>query len=201
MTGQAYWSHAMPQLPLLLAFAVLSVAPLSDAERTRVLAGEVLVATAAEGTQGGGPPVVRAAIRIDAAPDRVFAIMTSCAEALQFVRRLESCRVIEAAPDGSHELIEQVVNLRWYLPRIRFVFRADYRPPHDVRISNVSGGLREHTARWTLEPLDGGTATLVEYRVRVVPRYPVPEWLIVAALKRDLPDTLRELASRCRTQR
>ncbi|MGE0438232.1 MAG: SRPBCC family protein [Steroidobacteraceae bacterium] len=187
----------MPHLLLVIAATLLSAVALSDAERTRVLAGEVLVATAADGADGAGPPAVRAAIRIDAAPERVFAVMTSCAEALRFVRRLESCRVVGAAQDGSYELIEQVVNLRWYLPRIRFVFRADYERPHEVRIRNVSGGLREHTARWTLEPLDGGAATLVGYRVRVVPRYPVPEWLVLAALKRDLPDTLRELAARC----
>lgn len=187
----------MLQPGLLLIAALLLAAPLTDAERARVLGGEVLVATDAAGSGGGGPQGARAAIRIAAPPGRVFAVMTSCEEALRFVPRLESCRVLETAADGSYELVEQVVNLRWYLPRIRFVFRADYSPPREVRISNVSGGLREHEGRWTLDPLEGGAATLVEYRVRVVPRYPVPQWLILATLKRDLPETLRALAARC----
>lgn len=185
-------------LPLpWLAAALAVVAPLNDAELARVLDGEVVVATEAADATDGEARGARAAIRIAAPPARVFSVMTSCREALRFVPRLESCRVLESAPDGSHELIEQVVNLRWYLPRIRFVFRADYRPPREVRISNVSGGLREHEGHWTLVPLDGGAATLVVYRVRVVPRYPVPQWLILATLRRDLPDTLRALAARC----
>lgn len=179
---------------LLLISALLLAAPLTDPERTRVLGGEVLVGTDAADP---GPQGARAAIRIAATPERVFAIMTSCKEALRFVPRLESCRVIESAADGSYQLVEHVVNPRWYLPRIRFVFRADYTPPREVRISNVSGGLREHEGRWTLESLDGGAATLVVYRVRVVPRYPVPEWLMRATLKRDLPEMLRALAARC----
>ncbi len=185
-------------LPSLWLFAALTLAvPLTDTERARVLGGEVLVDTDVAGSVNGGSQGVRAAIRIGASPERVFAVMTSCEEALRFVRRLESCRVVETAADSRHQLIEHVVNLRWYLPRIRFVFRADYDPPREVRISNVSGGLREHEGRWTLEPLDGGAATLVVYRVRVVPRYPVPQWLILATLKRDLPETLRVLAARC----
>lgn len=182
---------------LLLISASLLAAPLTGPERARVLAGEVLVATDAGSPGAAGSQGARAAIRIAAAPQRVFAIMTSCEEALRFVPRLESCRVVETAADGSYQLIEHVVNPRWYLPRIRFVFRADYTPPREVRISNVSGGLREHEGRWTLESLDHGAATLVAYRVRVVPRYPVPEWLILATLKRDLPDMLRALAARC----
>lgn len=174
----------------LLAALVLGV-PLSGPERARVLAGEVLVTTT-DDHHGA-----RAAIRIAAPPERVFSIMTSCVEALRYVPRLESCRVVEAAADGSHARVEHVVKPRWYLPRIRFEFRADYRPPREVRISNAGGGLREHQARWTLEPLDDGRATLVDYQVRIVPRYPVPEWLVLATLKRDLPDMLRALAARC----
>ncbi len=183
-------------LPWLLA-AFLPVVSLGNAERARVLGGEVLVAVEAPDPQAEGSQGVRAAIRIGAPPERVFAIMTSCEEALRFVSRLEACRVVESAADGRRELIEQVVNLRWYLPRIRFVFRADYRPPREVHISNVSGGLRVHEGRWTLEALDGGAATLVTYEVRVVPRYPVPQWLVLATLKSDLPQTLRALAARC----
>lgn len=185
--------------PLSLWFfaALALAAPLTDAERARVLGGEVLVDTNVAGPANGGSQGARAAIRIAASPERVFAVMTSCEEALRFVSRLVSCRVVETAADGSYQLIEHVVNLRWYLPRIRFVFRADYSPPREVRISHVSGGLREHEGRWTLEPLDGNTATLVVYQVRVVPRYPVPQWLILATLKSDLPETLRALAMRC----
>lgn len=181
----------MTTIPLWLVAALALGVPLTAPERAQVLAGDVLVTTT--GDQHGA----RAAIRIAAPPARVFSVMTSCAQALRYVPRLESCRVIEAAADGSHARVEHVVKPRWYLPRIRFVFRADYRPPHEVRITNVSGGLREHEARWTLEPLDGGRATLVDYQVRIVPRYPVPEWLVLATLKRDLPAMMRGLAARC----
>ena len=186
----------MPLLPWLAAALTLA-APLTEADLARALAGEVVGATDAADAPDGEARGAVAAIRIAAPPARVFKVMTSCREALRFVPRLESCRVIASAPDGSHELVEQVVNLRWYLPRIRFVFRADYSPPHEVRISNVSGGLREHEGRWTLLPLDGGATTLAIYRVRVVPRYPVPQWLILATLRHDLPQTLRALAARC----
>lgn len=186
-------------LPWLIPALFLGLG-LTGGERLRVLGGEVLVAIDSADPAQDGPPGVRGAIRIEASPAQVFSVMTSCAEALQYVPRLESCRVVKTAADGSYALIEHEVNPRWYLPRIRFVFRADYAPPREIRMSNVSGGLREYSGRWTLEPLDAGTATLVEYHVRVVPRYAVPQWLVLATLKRDLPELLQRLAARCRRQ-
>lgn len=177
-------------LPWLIAAAALTL-PLTGAERAQVLAGGVLVSADKDSR------TIRAAIRVDAPPEHVFAILTSCDEALRYVPRLESCRIVETAADGSYQLVEHVVKPRWYLPRIRFVFRADYTAPRAVHVSNVSGDLREHEAHWTLESLDGGRATLVEYQVWIVPRYPVPEWLVIGTLKRDLPAMLRALAARC----
>ena len=107
------------------------------------------------------------------------------------------CDVLETAADRSWQVIAHVVNYSWYLPRASYSFRADYVPDRSVRFRHVDGDFRENEGVWELSPEGDGAATLLTYRVRLVPRFFVPQWLVRRSLQKDLPATLGALRTRC----
>ncbi|MEO7773866.1 MAG: SRPBCC family protein [Steroidobacteraceae bacterium] len=169
--------------------------PLSPVQRVSLSRGEILVDADVNFERNRGD--VRAAVRIAAPASTIFAVMTDCAAALKFVPHLQRCVVLETGPDRSWELVEHVVDLSWYIPRTRYVFRADYDPGHSVSFHQVRGDLRANEGLWEFVPEDAGTATIVTYRVHIVPRYYVPRWLVRSSLKRELPALLESLRRYC----
>lgn len=166
---------------------------LTPDERERLASGRIVTLADVDAFE------VQAAVLIAAPPERIFRTMTSCEQALEFVPHLEACRILERAADGSWAIVAHGVDFSWYLPRTDYVFRAEYEPPRRIRFAHVSGDLREHRGEWELEPVGGpaAAATIVKYRVRVVPRFYVPRWLMRASLRRDLPRMLVALRERC----
>jgi uncharacterized membrane protein len=168
---------------------------LTDGQRAELARGEILVLADVSASQGD----VLAAVQIAAPAERIFRTMTDCGEALQFVPHLERCRVLESADDDSWQLVEHAVDLSWYLPRIDYVFRAQYEPFRRIRFTHVRGDLLENEGMWELQTLGESDrrATILTYRVRIVPRQYVPRWVVRSSLRRDLPLMLRALRDRC----
>lgn len=166
---------------------------LTATQRAALARGDVLVEAVMDAAETGGN--LRAAVQIAAPAARVYAVMMDCEAALRFVPHLQSCKVLERSADGRSAVIEHVSDLGWYAPRTRYAFRAEYDPPRSVDFRHVSGDFSENEGRWELVPLDQGRATIVTYRVRVVPKIAVPRWLVRATLRRELPDLLRSLRS------
>ncbi len=193
----------------LLVALLLCVGPFAPAatewvptpgELEKLAKGELVIAD--EVDPNGKRGSVRAAVIIHATRERVFAAMTDCAQALLFVPHLELCRVLQTDAVSGAQLIEHSVNLRWFLPRTRYVFRAEYRTSERVSFHAVSGDLRVNDGVWLLTdstPKEVGHApnTLVSYRVSLEPRVYVPAWLVRASLKNDLPALLRALRAHC----
>ena len=48
-----------------------------------------------------------ATIRVHARRETVWALLTSCATALELVQGLKECQVLDTAPDGSWQLVKQ----------------------------------------------------------------------------------------------
>ena len=165
----------------------------TEAELARLGDGAVLVEAELASDRPTGN--VRAAVQIRASAERVFRTLTSCTEALRFVPHLRRCAVLETAPDGSWQVVEQEIDYGWFMPRAYYVFRADYEGFKRIRFNNVRGDFRENRGEWTFNPTADGTGTVVTYRVHVVPRFMVPRWLMRSTLKRDLPDLMKGLRS------
>jgi uncharacterized protein YndB with AHSA1/START domain len=166
---------------------------LSDADLVRLDQRQVLLPASSEPNAGS----VRAAIEIDASAERIFRIMTDCAQALQFVPHLSGCSVLESAADGSWQTIQHEMNYGRFLPRTSYVFRADYRPFERVRFSGMRGDLQQNEGLWELLPRRDGAATVLVYRAQIIPRFYVPRRIALAGLKRDLPDLLQGLRTLC----
>ncbi len=164
---------------------------LSESQLEALRSGEILVDADVDRDRNRGD--VRAAVAIEAVRDVVYGAMTSCPTALTFVPHLRRCVVLETAPDRSWQVIEHVVDLGWYLPGTRYVIRAEYDPGRSVRFQHLRGDLSDNSGLWELRPAPGWDATIVTYRVRVVPRFYVPQWLIRRSLKQELPALLEAL--------
>jgi len=158
----------------------------------RLTAGEVVVATSAiDPAQPRGR--VRAAVRIPAAPDEIWRIVTDCQEALSFVPGLRRCRRLDGAADGSWQDVEHEMRYSWLLPTVRYVFRADYDRPHRIDFHRISGNLKQEEGTWLFTPTADGAATVVEYEVYVDPGFWIPQALVARSLRRDIPAVLTGL--------
>jgi Polyketide cyclase / dehydrase and lipid transport len=135
-----------------------------------------------------------ATVRIHARPERIWPVLTSCAEALKLVPGLILCEVIDTAPDGSSQLIRQIIDYSWVLPKQTYEIRATYDYPTRVAIERVSGDLRTLRCSWYLEA--DGDYTVAHYSLDLTPGIWVPHWMVRLALRHDLPKMLREMRSR-----
>ena len=171
---------------------------LTEAELARLGDGGVLVSAEMANDRTAGD--ARAAVQIRAPAERIFRTLTDCAQAMRFVPHLQRCAVLETAADGSSQVVEQHIHYGWFMPDAYYVFRADYERFTRIRFSNVRGDFREHSGLWEFRPVENGTATIVTYRVHMVPRFFVPRWMMRSMLKRDLPELMKGLRTHAEAQ-
>jgi uncharacterized protein YndB with AHSA1/START domain len=163
----------------------------------RLAAGEVVVLTTSNATDTAHPRgFIRAAVRIRAPPEAIWSVMTDCEQAPNYVPGLRRCRRIDGAPDGSWQDIEHEVRYAWFLPTVRYVFRAEYDRPHRIAFHRISGDVKEEEGSWLLTRTADGSATIVEYEVYVDPGFWIPQTLVNRSLRRDLPAALSGLRDR-----
>jgi hypothetical protein len=121
-------------ISIAVALAALLLLPEASAQpgwledpavQRRLTGGEVVVQTAAAADPARPWGRVRAAVLIRARPEAIWSVMTDCRQTPSFVPGLKSCRRVDGAPDGRWEDIEQEIRYSWFLPTVRYVFRAD----------------------------------------------------------------------------
>ncbi|HWW32808.1 MAG TPA: SRPBCC family protein [Steroidobacteraceae bacterium] len=162
----------------------------------RLAEGEVVVQTASAVDPERPRGRVRAAVLIRARPEAIWAVMTDCRQTPLFVPGLRRCRRIDGAPDGRWEDIEHEVRYSWFMPTVRYVFRAEYDRPHRIDFHRISGDLKEQEGTWLLTQTPDGAATIVEYDLYLEPGFWVPQILINRTLRKDLPAILTGLRER-----
>ena len=104
-----------------------------------------------------------ATVRIHAPREVVWSLIKSCTEAVKLVPGLIACDVLETSPDQSSQLIRQVVDFSWYLPRLTYEFRASYERPVRISIERVSGDFAVLRGSWYLQ--SDGDYTVAHYAV------------------------------------
>ena len=164
--------------------------PYTAAEAKEQREFEVRVALDTGGQRGRASAMVR----IHAQRDVVWSLIKSCAESLKMVPGLVACKVLDTAPDGSWQVIHQVLDYSWYLPKLTYDIRATYDYPARVSIERISGDLSVLNGSWTLQ--SEGDDTIARYQVELAPGFWVPQWLVRAALRHDLPKLLSALRAR-----
>lgn len=175
----------------LLSFAACASAVASIAQDSEQH-GDIDVAVALDAAEQSGS--ASATVRIHARRDIVWALITSCPEALHLVPGLIACEPMETAPDRSWQRIRHVLDYSWYVPKLTYEFRASYTYPSRVSIERISGDFRVLRGSWDLQR--EGDYTVAHYAVELAPGFWVPHWIVRAVLRRDLPKMLRALRAR-----
>jgi Polyketide cyclase / dehydrase and lipid transport len=182
-------------LPLVLLFAACSAASANLAKEASQGTDIDLTVSLGPGEQSGS---ARGTVRIRASRETVWALITSCPESVRMVPGLETCDVLETAPDQSWQNIRQVMNYSWLVPTLTYVIRASYDPPSRVAVERMSGDLRTLRGTWDLQ--SDGAYTIAHYMVDLAPGIWVPHWIVRSALRKDLPKMLRALRARAEAE-
>ena len=135
-------------------------------ELKRLNAGEPIVHVDSDDS-GEADGVIEAAMVVAAPPARVYDVMLDCTRAVKFLHALTGCRVLETSPDGLSDLREHRSKWISILPETVSIFRSQYVKNREIRFEKAGGDLKFLQGSWTLEPLKGGAATKLNYRVRV----------------------------------
>ena len=165
---------------------------LNESQLSQLKDGEIIVyVQRSKGQQKG---MVEALVLINAPTETIWKIMTDCPEAPTFVPGLKACRILDSGKNW--EIIRHEVKWIWFLPRISYVFRADYQINRRIDFVKIKGDLREMKGSWRLLPLDEADQTIVRYEVYLDPSFFIPQWLVERSLMMDLPDMLGALRSK-----
>ena len=177
---------------LLFAFAfacaALADAPLDDAMRARLDAGEIVV----ESDPADPMPFLTMQGVVDASPEVVWDVVSHCG-----LYRGRMPRIIdseELAPDDGKVRCRTVVETAWPMSNLTSITRARHTVGEGVwrrEWKLESGDYAFNEGSWTLTPFDAaGTRTLVVYRLHAEANLHVPLVMQQIAQKRALPDTL-----------
>lgn len=168
---------------------------LGESQLERLKSGEILVHVKQVDDLPQG--MVEAIVLIEAPAENIWRIMTDCREIPKFVPGVKSCRVLDSGQNW--EIIRHEVKWIWLLPKITYVFRADYLPNRKIDFASIKGDLREMKGKWQLTPLGPDNQTIVRYSVFLDPGFFLPQWLVRQSLKSDLPALLTSLRNKVLT--
>jgi ribosome-associated toxin RatA of RatAB toxin-antitoxin module len=134
---------------------------------------------------------------IDATPEEVFRIATDYARYADFMPRVTSSKVKEAAAD--HALVELTAELRWPAGSSTVTARYTYeRLPGDiyrVRFDKVGGSLKQYVGALYIEPFAPGRAA-VTYELVAEPDTLAPKSAINRGVRRSTGNFVHALRQR-----
>jgi hypothetical protein len=137
-----------------------------------------------------GVTLIRATHKIQALQQVVWSVLTDCPGGKRILSHFESCRIVSLDLSGRWDIREHVMKPP-LLPRVRTVARNDFEPPHRLSFKLIKGDLRVSEGTWTLT-LEG-KVTRVKYEARVAPSFSMPQFLLEAAIRRELTAMLLAL--------
>jgi carbon monoxide dehydrogenase subunit G len=160
-------------------------------EQARLNRGEVVV----DQKDVGDTKFVVAKILIDAPPEQVWRIMTNPFEFQGKISpRMKDVQVVTDLPELS--VLKVTVNIGFFLPPVTYAVESRYENRERIEYRRVGGTLRDFKGSWVLFPVADGRKTQVNYSMFVDPGIPVPQWLVRAGVRDELPRTLTAMRER-----
>lgn len=144
-----------------------------------------MVVTETAADESGG--TVRAQVLVEASARTVWDVISSCTQAMRYIRGMEDCEVLVDEPGRA--LTHHVVDPGWLVPRMDYRFETRRNPYRRMDFELTAGNLRRMEGYWRFEPTE--TGVLVEHEMRIRPKTPAPRWLVRRKLMQDLPAMLR----------
>jgi len=159
--------------------------------------GEILVYTR---SAARGPEVVVKAV-IDAAPERVWRLVSQCNHYRQTMLRIKAAR--EISRRDSEVICRVTVDMPFPYSDLTATTRAIHRAgpeQYSRRWELINGDYKVNRGSWVLTPYRGDRRrTLVVYRAQAVPKAWVPDWIRRKAQQSSLPDLIRHLRGQLRS--
>lgn len=169
---------------MIVFLAALLAAPVATAQNYEAPP----VVTAHREGDGG---VARASMDVHAPPEAVWAVLSDCGQAQNFMRNLLSCRVLE---QGEGWDVREHRVRGWPLkPVMRNVSRIELVPNRRLSFHRIEGDWSRSEGEWVLTPIDGGQGTHVEYRINAAIRGGVPAGISQSFLVSSVRSTLAAL--------
>jgi ribosome-associated toxin RatA of RatAB toxin-antitoxin module len=153
--------------------------------------GEIL--TEMKDLAGSDLPEVTMTAVINAPPEKVWDIVSHCANYAKTMVRIKEAH--ELSRDGDNVRCETIFDAPWPLPNLKAVTNVKQTVAADRWVREwklESGDYKENTGRWTLTTWAPGR-TLVEYRIHSVPNISVPAALQRMGIKSALPKLVEKL--------
>jgi uncharacterized protein YndB with AHSA1/START domain len=143
---------------------------------------------------------ISSTVDIAAPPSVVWATLTDCEHATQFMPKLKSCKILEKGPGDRWEIREHILKGGLFTPQMRNVFRADLTPDKRLEFHRVAGDWKKSEGVWTLSPIKDGKGTHVTYHTEVAVNQSVPVAMLRSAVAKGMPEAMialrREAVSR-----
>ncbi len=133
---------------------------------------------------------IRAAALVNASPETIWAILSDCESAPEYLNSVQSCDLVETLDGGQAQVFRQRAKLRWFMPSFEHEFRLDYEPYERIRVTRVSGPFERLDGIWWLVP-DSPERTRVVYRLDIEPGPLIPNFMLSGPLRRDVLNAMR----------
>lgn len=172
---------------LLLSLLFLGVAQADSAEWQTLKQGKVVVKESVA-AQSAVPSVV-AKILIAKPPAKVWSVVSDPETLMEEEKKVRKVKVLSSTPTKQN--VEFSVLMTRLFPPFNYVLLQELSPPHLVTFHRVSGSFRDIDGSWRLTPVENGTKTILSYTLKLDPGPLVPKTLLLAAVKSDLPNMMR----------
>jgi ribosome-associated toxin RatA of RatAB toxin-antitoxin module len=184
---------------LLVTLITLGIAMPALAQSKKIARldkGEIIVTT--KEVEGFDIPKVRVEAVINAAPEKVWAIIEKCDNYEKTMIGLSYAE--ELSRRGTKVMCKTVADLPWPLDDLTGVTLATHTVIPGKKWKRawklIKGDFKFNTGSWTLTPFnDDPNRTHIVYRAHVEPTTSVPDSVKTMAAKSTLPDLIRHLRS------
>ncbi len=130
-------------------------------------------------------------IVVHAKPERVFRILTDYQNASRVFPQLKQCKVLE--DHGASKVVYHEVAPSGVPGTYEYNLEIKEVAPKSLEWHRISGDFKAVDGFWKLEPLEGGSFTLVTYSSYVNGGMFIPQILIKHQFKVDMPNVMTHL--------
>lgn len=134
-------------------------------------------------------PSVEARILISKPPEKVWMVVSDQKTLLEEERKVKRVQVLSKT--GNRQSVAFTVLMTHLLPSFNYILAQELSPPYSLTFHRVSGSFQDIQGSWRLIPAENGTKTILSYNLRLDPGPLVPRALILAAVKSDLPNFMK----------
>ena len=168
----------------------LPVFEISEADETSLLNGEIPI----KRIEVEDETYLWGAVIIEAAPNDVWKVMSSCKEVVEMVPQIRVCKIKEKK--GLKAVVYHKVKLTRLLPSLKYSFTADFRENKEIDFSFLEGDLKDLQGKWKILERSNAQRSWIILKIKLSPGKMIPQGLVNSKLEKHIPKVLTALKKR-----